>query len=461
MDFQAFVDNIDVMTCVISVEMKEDGNYGDIRIVTGNKAYIDSIETPWEGPALQVSKFIPNSLYQTYFPKDLNFETVCYTAAVLKRPVHTYVHPERYDFWFNLFMLPLINEGNMYYCTYTQQVTREADSEQMADVLSAGRAKKVLNTCIKLHGAMDFAETMEAVLKDISSICLTESCSLILVNQKERTCKILAQDKRRETLADDPGFYEIVESWPKTLDGTNCLLIKNDVEMNYIKEKNPNWYTSLEKYNVKSIVLFPLKGPEGLIGYIWATNFNTEDAENIKETLELTTYFLASAVSNHILMNRLRVMGSVDILTGVLNRNEMNNRIDRLNNGEDHMRNVGVVFADLNGLKRVNDKEGHFSGDEVLKDAAKALQNVFKGVDIFRAGGDEFMFLVPDANEDDLKKKVDIIRGHEFGYKDVGFAVGTCFIEDSKDILNALHVADELMYKDKDEFYKKHPRLKR
>jgi hypothetical protein len=44
MDWQAFVDNIDAVTCVISVEMKEDGHYGDICIVCGNEAYVKSIE---------------------------------------------------------------------------------------------------------------------------------------------------------------------------------------------------------------------------------------------------------------------------------------------------------------------------------------------------------------------------------------------------------------------------------
>ena len=38
MDFKSFVEMIDVMTCIISVETKEDGSYGEIRIVTGNQA---------------------------------------------------------------------------------------------------------------------------------------------------------------------------------------------------------------------------------------------------------------------------------------------------------------------------------------------------------------------------------------------------------------------------------------
>ena len=114
MDLQGFVNMLDISTCIISVETKEDGSYGDIRIVTGNNAYISSIEhaNPDE-PQMLTSKFVPNSLYQTYFPQDLNFEDFCFRCAVLKEPMHTYVHPERYDFWFNLYMMPLGSEGNL------------------------------------------------------------------------------------------------------------------------------------------------------------------------------------------------------------------------------------------------------------------------------------------------------------------------------------------------------------
>ena len=74
MDLQGFVDMMDVMACIISVETKEDGSYGDIRIVTGNPAYIKSIEYADESaPQMLTSKFVPNSLYQNYFPTDPNF----------------------------------------------------------------------------------------------------------------------------------------------------------------------------------------------------------------------------------------------------------------------------------------------------------------------------------------------------------------------------------------------------
>ncbi|MBR5348875.1 MAG: GGDEF domain-containing protein [Lachnospiraceae bacterium] len=468
MDLQAFVDSIDVMTCVISVEMKEDGKYGDIRLVVGNKAYVKSIETVWDGPQLMSTKFVPNSLYQNYFPQDLNFETVCYRAAVEKVPVHTYVHPERFDFWFDLFLLPLCNEGNLYYCTYTQQVSQKGDTRKMSH-LSENTATEVLNICLKLHDTQDFKETMAGVMKDIRELCKARACSIMLIDKETRTCKVLAEDREdkreqsmmRSVVRRDPNFYDIAETWEDTIGGSNCLIVKDENGMEYVRQKNPVWYKSLQGAGVWSIVLFPLKTGNDLLGYMWATNFETQNADHIKETLELATYFVTSEIANDQLLRRLKILSSMDMLTGVMNRNEMNNRIDRIVSGEDQMRNLGIVFADLNGLKRVNDDKGHISGDQLLKQAAATLQEVFPEGSIFRAGGDEFMAIIPDTSEEKLIEKAETLRNSELGFGSACFAVGACFIEDSKDILKALHISDERMYADKERFYKEHPELKR
>jgi diguanylate cyclase (GGDEF)-like protein len=67
-------------------------------------------------------------------------------------------------------------------------------------------------------------------------------------------------------------------------------------------------------------------------------------------------------------------------------------------------RKAMLVFADINGLKTVNDTLGHDAGDHMLRDAAKALRMTFRRSDIIaRLGGDEFAVLVvepqPSARE--------------------------------------------------------------
>lgn len=466
MDYQKFVDRILPMTCIMSVEKLPDGGYGKIRIVAGNKAYVDSIEGN-NGPKMLTDKFIPNSEYQCYFTKDLNFEDFCYRAAVLKQPMHTYVHPERFDFWFNLFMLPLESDDeNLGYCTYTQELSQEADVKNMTEV-SYETTAAVLSTCVKLRGTDDFEKTIQEVISDIREICGARHCCLLQMDFNTRRCKVLGNsygveaEQRSMVHWEDDEHFELARSWAEVIGGSNCLILKNAQDMETLKNLSPGWHNSLTNAGVTSLVLFPLKARGELLGYIWATNFDVGSTPKIKETLELTTFFLASELSGYQMVDRLKVLSSMDMLTGVYNRNEMNNRVDRLSEGEDEGRPIGVVFADLNGLKHVNDSEGHLAGDLLLKNAAMLLQNVFVGHEIYRAGGDEFMIIVKDAVPQVLEYQVERVKKQAGAYQNVSFAVGYCCEENARNVRHALKMADERMYEDKKRYYEEFPEYRR
>ena len=51
--------------------------------------------------------------------------------------------------------------------------------------------------------------------------------------------------------------------------------------------------------------------------------------------MELTTFFIASEMSNYLLVKRMEALSSVDLLTGINNRNIMNNRIDHIGAGKE------------------------------------------------------------------------------------------------------------------------------
>lgn len=467
MDFQKFVDGFLPMTCVVSVEKLPDGKWGEIRLVAGNKAYVDSIENNPDAPKMLQNKFVPNSLYQEYIPKDTNFEYFCYASAVLKQPQHCYVHPDRYDFWFNLFSLPLdADDGNLCYCTYTQELTHEVETSKMSNI-SHDTATEVLNTCIKLRGTADFKTTMSEVIKDIRNICDAAYCAILTIDELSSKCEILCEDVSPdfENYNPDwftPDFFTIANTWDAIIGGSNCIILKNENDMELIKQKNEVWYDSLSEAHVHSIVLFPLKSGYELLGYIWATNFDTEKAMHIKETLELTTFFLGSEISSYQMFDKFRILSTVDLLTGVLNRNEMNNRVMQLNIDDRPGReNIGIVFADLNGLKNMNDKNGHSAGDKLIKDAAKILQKVFGDAEIYRAGGDEFMILLRGTTEEQLNDYVKQIKALADETETVSFAAGVCLEQDSRKIYEAMKTADVRMYEDKKKFYNENPELKR
>ena len=124
MDWKHFAECFDSMTCILSVEKKPDGGYGMIRIVTGNKAYIDTLALAAGGVDVgseQKTEFIPNSPYTRYIPKDLNFEDVCYQCAVLKQPIHDCLRASRYPFDIKSFFLPMQTTCPFRACGWRQE----------------------------------------------------------------------------------------------------------------------------------------------------------------------------------------------------------------------------------------------------------------------------------------------------------------------------------------------------
>ena len=450
----------------MSVEKFENGGYGNIRIVEGNKPHYDDMLQTMHKP------FIPNSPYEDYFPANKNFEDFCYRSAILGQPLHTYVELPQMGLWLNMFLLPLNSDvENTGYCVYSYDVSPAADSEQRAS-LSADTASAVLQTCIKLRGSTDILKTFREVIEDIRQLCGSDHCCILLSNDKERRCINFCESLKpdcgllsinayiNESFFETP-FFDIMKTWDSTIGDSTCIIIKDEQDMEWLKSTNPVWYKSMVQSGVKSIVLFPLSNNNVTMGYIWAINFNVANTVKIKETLELTTFFLASEISNYLLLQNLETLSSMDLMTGVKNRNTMNVTMDNLVNGKTKLEYpYSVIFADLNGLKQVNDEQGHAVGDELLKSAAGLLQNIFADYDIYRVGGDEFMIIADGLNKKELDKKVKTIKAKASEIDGLCFAIGSHVAQEGEDIRMVMRSADEKMYEDKKAFYEIHPELK-
>ena len=455
MDFDVLLSHYRAKACVVSVEFFPDGTYGNIRVVAGNKAHCDDMATlnhPFE----------PGCPYEACFPKNPNFEDHCFRCIRDGRPLHAYVDLYMMGLWLNMFLMPLdSDQENIGYCIYCYDVAPKADSSAMAD-LSADTAADVLKACIKLRGSQNIRQAFQEVIEDIGAICGSDHCCVLLTDDEKHECTTFAEFLREGSCLYPmsryiQGFYEIAQTWPDTLAGSTCIIIKDEHDMEKLQEQNPIWKASLEQAGVKTVVLYPLRHGGELLGYMWALNFNVENVLKIKETLELTTFFLASEISNYQLLDKLKILSTIDTLTSVRNRNEMNNRVDRIVAGNEPVPQ-GVLFADLNGLKRVNDEQGHAAGDKMLRAAASILQSVFHDGEVYRAGGDEFMILVNEISEDDVQDRVARVHFLSGKTENVRFSIGVCY--GKKDIRKAMRLADERMYAFKNGYYEAHPELK-
>ena len=471
MDFQKLAESFSPPAGIFSVRKLDNGRYGDIRIVAGNQKYLFPLEHPMldvspEVTAGSFNKFIPNSPYEKYIPKDIGFEDLCIRTAVKKLPAHTYVHLPKPDMWFDIFAMPIDSEEkDVYYFLYSTQPSDPSDIG-LNPKQSDSTSEQVLKTCIKLRGTKDFKKTMDVVIKDLRILCGAEVCTIMLMDRETGTCSVLASNKADDssmkTVTGFVNFYDIALSWVDTIGDSDCLIIQSENDMKYISEINNPWYLTLVESGVNSVVMFPLRHNEETYGFIWATNFDTNHTIRIRELLELTTFFISSEIAGFKMMERMKEISYTDLLTGVMNRNAMNNRVSGIVAGEEYLSvPFGIVFADLNGLKRMNDTQGHSAGDLLLKKASIMLQECFGGSDIYRAGGDEFVVIVPDIGREDFDKKVR--RLAEISSDPEGvccLAVGSHYVDSGCDIRDAMHLADEDMYKNKELFYVEHPERK-
>jgi len=90
----------------------------------------------------------------------------------------------------------------------------------------------------------------------------------------------------------------------------------------------------------------------------------------------------------------------IDQLTGMLNRKALSARAQELaQQSEVTGEPVGMIVADLDHFKEINDTHGHGVGDAVLKEVAYLLRKQLRAFDLaYRLGGEEFLILVPGSN---------------------------------------------------------------
>ncbi|MGE3550413.1 MAG: diguanylate cyclase, partial [Geobacter sp.] len=149
----------------------------------------------------------------------------------------------------------------------------------------------------------------------------------------------------------------------------------------------------------------------------------------------------------------LHYLGTHDPLTGLYNRAYFDAELQRLDNSRDFP--VSIVVADIDGLKAVNDSQGHAAGDQLIKEAAEVLLSAFRAADVVaRIGGDEFAVLLPHTDHDAAQAAMLRIRENgtaerKFGASARFLSLGMATARQAGQLPDTMKEADKLMYSDK------------
>lgn len=221
-----------------------------------------------------------------------------------------------------------------------------------------------------------------------------------------------------------------------------------DIEV--LREDDPVDYENLKRQGIKSIMDSPIYDGGSLIGYIGADNYEISDAVNTQKVLETVSYFLGARMVNQKLLKRLDYLSHRDMLTGARNRNGFMEKLEELEK-LDHP--AGIVFGDVNGLKRANDEEGHVAGDRLLHRTARVMQRFWGDEYVYRSGGDEFVVLLPGISERAFYRKFQEFYDMMNARDDMSVAYGAQWAETGSTLSSAFNQADRKMYQDKKKHY--------
>jgi diguanylate cyclase (GGDEF)-like protein len=185
------------------------------------------------------------------------------------------------------------------------------------------------------------------------------------------------------------------------------------------------------------------------------------DAEELRARLRAGERVLSMQDELIAARDALHEQATHDALTGLMNRGASVQLLMReLARGTRERRAVGIVLADLDHFKRVNDSYGHLAGDAVLQEAALRMKNCVRSYDtVARYGGEEFLILVPSANEAIAFRQAERMRRAIestpvrtcSGDIPVTASFGVASTDDtgSLDVTNLLRLADAALYRAK------------
>jgi diguanylate cyclase (GGDEF)-like protein len=157
---------------------------------------------------------------------------------------------------------------------------------------------------------------------------------------------------------------------------------------------------------------------------------------------------------------QLEHQANYDTLTGLPNRNLLNDRLRQAVYGKRTPKNTAVVFMDLDHFKFVNDSLGHSVGDKLLKGMSERLRSVLReGDTVGRVGGDEFVIILNgQSNEEVIFRAMQriaarvaepiTIEGKEL-YVTCSAGI-SLYPQDGEDVDTLLKNADAAMYRAKE-----------
>lgn len=246
-------------------------------------------------------------------------------------------------------------------------------------------------------------------------------------------------------------YKGLIEVWIKEYKKSHNILIY-DIEK--YKAKSQAMYDLLKPQGIVSLVTGPITINGKIVGFYGVDNPPESSMHDISELIHINEFVISMMIRLRNNAKSLEKSALYDQLTGCKNRKALEWAYDGKYNRED---SLAIIMCDLNGLKEVNDKQGHEAGDKFICRLVEALSDVFEKNAIYRLGGDEFLIILTGKTREEIDELISLCRLQIGNIACLGLAfkekAGNSFVDMMKS-------ADAELYKEKDLFYQTRKRYR-
>lgn len=306
----------------------------------------------------------------------------------------------------------------------------------------------VLNSCVgKLNSDTDIDVGINNLLATVNGYFQADRTYVfeidpdrdVLINTFEYICgqEVSAQ---MDNLQEVP--VSVIKVWMQNFRQGRSYYM-SDLE----QERGQPSYEMLKAQQVWRLLAVPLMKGGAMVGFLGVDNprAHYDDAT----LLASIQFFVTNSLDRKKQKAYLEKLSYRDMLTGLYNRNRYIERLEAYKQVQDQQ--IGAIYIDLNGLKKVNDEQGHRAGDELIVRAAGTIAGIF-AEDAYRVGGDEFVVILLDVSREDFARKTEQLR-HQMQENSVDASIGGVWQASTENLENLLRLADENMYREKKRYY--------
>lgn len=306
----------------------------------------------------------------------------------------------------------------------------------------------MLNSCVgKLNSDTDIDVGINNLLATVNDYFQADRTYVfeidpdrdVLINTFEYICgqEVSAQ---MDNLQEVP--VSVIEVWMQNFRQGHSYYM-SDLE----QERGQPSYEMLKAQQVWRLLAVPLMKGGAVVGFLGVDNprAHYDDAT----LLASIQFFVTNSLDRKKQQAYLEKLSYRDMLTGLYNRNRYIERLEAYKQVQDQQ--IGAIYIDLNGLKKVNDEQGHRAGDELIVRAAGTIAGIF-AEDAYRVGGDEFVVILLDVSREEFARKTEQLR-RQMQENSVDASIGVVWQAGTENLEDLLRRADENMYREKKRYY--------